>query len=119
MSLKRQIQFRYQGMVRSLQTINVPRWLTSKTARLGLFSIIFIFSFAYIIKTTSSATSGYQMNELEKQTLVLEIEVQKLEVEIADNSSMNNIQSRLVKLNMIEAVGIKYFTVKNTEVAKK
>ena len=106
-------------MVRSLQTISVPRWLISKTARLGLFSIIFLFGFAYIIKTASSATAGYKMHELEKQTQALETEVQKLQVEIADNSSMKNIQSRLVKLNMIEAAGIKYFTVKNTEVAKK
>lgn len=119
MSLKRQIQFRYQGMVRSLQTISLPKWLTSKITRLALFSIIFLFSFAYIIKTTASATSGYQMHELEKQTSALETEVQKLQVEIADNSSMNNIQSRLAKLNMIEANGIKYFKVKNTEVAKK
>ncbi len=118
-------------MVRSLQTISLPKQLTShrhggaplhsggKTTRLALFSIIFLFSFAYIIKTTASATSGYQMHELEKQTSALETEVQKLQVEIADNSSMNNIQSRLAKLNMIEASGIKYFTVKNTEVAKK
>lgn len=118
MSLKRQIQFRYKGMVRSLQTISLPKWLTSKTARLGLFSIIFLFSAAYIIKTTASATSGYQMHELEKKTQALETEVQKLQVEIADNSSMNNIQSRLVKLNMAEASGIKYFTLKNTAVAK-
>ncbi|MEK7131204.1 MAG: hypothetical protein AAB797_00520 [Patescibacteria group bacterium] len=118
MSIKRQIQFKYQNMARSLRTISLPHWLSSKTARLGLFAIIFLFSTAYIIKTTASATSGYQMHELEKQTLSLETEVQKLQVEIADNSSMNNIQSRLVKLNMIEVTGIKYFTFKSTAVAK-
>ena len=106
-------------MARSLQTISLPQWLTSKTARLGLFSVIFLFSIAYVVNTTSSATSGYQMHELEKKTQTLETEVQKLQVEIADNSSMNNIQSRLVKLNMTEAAGIKYFTLKNTAVAKK
>ena len=119
MSIKRQIQSKYRSLAHSLQTIKMPSWLTSKTTRLALFSIIFLFSIAYIVNTTSSATSGYQMRELEKQTAALEIEVQKLQVEIADNSSMNNIQSRLAKLNMIEAKNIKYFTVKNTEVAKK
>lgn len=118
MSIKRQIQFKYRSLARSLQTISIPRWLTSKTARLGLFSIILLFSIAYIINTTSSATSGYQMRELEKQTLSLETEVQKLQVEIADNSSMSSISSRLVKLNMIEASSIKYLTTKNMVVAK-
>ena len=98
--------------------ISLPKWLTCRMARLTLFFIIFLFSAAYIIKTTASATSGYQMHELEKQTQSLETEVQKLQVEIADNSSMNNIQSRLVKLNMTEVAGIKYFTIKNTAVAK-
>ena len=102
----------------SLQTIRIPQWLTSKTARLGLVSIILLFSFAYIINTTSSATSGYQMHELEKKTSSLETEVQKLQVEIADNSSMSSISSRLVKLNMTEANSIKYLTIKNTAVAK-
>ncbi len=118
MSLKRQIQFKYKSLVRSLQTISLPEWLTSRTARVALVSIIFLFSIAYIINTTSSATTGYQMNELEKQTQALQTDVQKLQVEIADNSSMNNIQSRLAKLNMTEAVGIKYLTGKNTVVAK-
>lgn len=119
MSIKRQIQFKYQNLVHSLQTIRVPAWLTSRTARLALFSIIFIFGLAYIINTAASATTGYQVHELEKHTAALQTEVQKLQVEIADNSSMNNISSRLVKLNMVEASNIKYFTTKNTAVAKK
>jgi hypothetical protein len=117
-SLKRQIQFKYQSMARSLQTISLPQWLTSRAARLVLFFIVFLFSFAYIINITSFAASGYQLHELEKQTQSLETEVQKLQVEIADNSSLNSISSRLVKLNMIEAGNIKYLTVKNTIVAK-
>jgi cell division protein YceG involved in septum cleavage len=119
MSIKRQIQSKYRNMVHALQTISVPHWLTSTTTRLGLLSVIFLFGIAYIINTAASATSGYQMHELEKQTLSLETEVRKLEVEIADNSSMSSISSRLVKLNMVEASNIKYLAVKNTAVAKK
>ena len=118
MSIKRQIQSKYRNLAHSLQTISIPRWITSKTTRLGLLSIIFLFGLAYIINTTSSATSGYQMHELEKQKLSLETEVQKLQVEIADNSSMSSISSRLVKLNMTEVSNVKYLTIKNTPVAK-
>ncbi len=118
MSIKRQIQFKYRNFIHSLQTISLPQWLDSAAARLVLFSIIIIFSTAYIIKTTSSAPSGYQMHELDKQAQSLEIEVQKLQVEIAENSSMNSIQSRLAKLNMTGVGSIKYLTVKSTVVAK-
>lgn len=118
MSIKRQIQSKYQNLAHSLQSISVPVWLTSKTARLGLFSIIFLFGIAYIINTAASATGGYRMHELEKQTAALETEVQKLQVEIADNSSMTSISSRLVKLNMTDVSNVKYFTIKNTAVAK-
>ncbi len=119
MSLKRQIQSKYRNMVHALETIRVPGWLTSKTTRLGLLSVIFLFGIAYIINIASSATTGYQMHKLETQTLSLEIEVRKLQVEIADNSSMSSISSRLAKLNMVEASNIKYLAVKNTAVAKK
>jgi hypothetical protein len=50
--------------------------------------------------------------------LSLETEVRKLQVEIADNSSMSSISSRLVKLNMTEVSSVKYLTIKNTPVAK-
>ncbi|TSC84767.1 MAG: Uncharacterized protein G01um101413_151 [Parcubacteria group bacterium Gr01-1014_13] len=118
MSIKRQIQFRYRSFIHAIETISMPQWLTSKTTRFGLLAVIFLFSIAYIVNTTSSATSGYQMHKLEKQKLALEIEVQKLQVEIADNSSMSSISSRLVKLNMTEVSSVKYLTVKNTPVAK-
>lgn len=118
MSLKRQIQFKYKNFVASLRTISLPKWIFSKATRIILSVIIVAFGVAYVLNTTSSATSGFAMHKLEKELAALEIEVQKLQVEIADNSSMNNIQSRMVKLNMSEAGNIKYFTVKNTVVAK-
>ena len=118
MSFKRQIKYQYQNFKFSLQTISLPGWLTSPYLRLSLFAFIFLFSAAYIVNITSSATSGYQMHELEKKTLALEMEVRKLEVEIADNSSMSSIASRLVKLNMVEASGMMFLADKNSSVAK-
>lgn len=119
MSIKRQIQFKYRNLVHALETITVPSWITSRTTRVGLLAVILLFGIAYIVNTTSSATSGYQMHELEKKMSALETEVQKLQVEIADNSSMSSISSRLVKLNMTEVSNVKYLTVKNSPVAKK
>lgn len=118
MSFKRQLKYKYQNFKFSLQTISLPAWLVSPRLRLALFAFIFLFSAAYIVNMTSSATSGYQMHELEKQTLALELEVKKIEVEIADHSSMSSIASRLVELNMVEASGMTYLADKNSSVAK-
>ena len=119
MSLKRQIQYKYKNFVSSARSVSLPKWVTSKATRVILSLIIVFFGVAYVLNTTASATGGFEMNKLEKQVEALEAEVQKLQVEIADNSSMSNIQSRLAKLNMVGTADIKYFTVRNTEVAKK
>lgn len=118
MSLKRQIQFKYKNFVSSCRAISLPQWITSKSMRVILSLTIVVFGVAYVLNTTSSATSGFEMNKLEKQVEALEAEVQKLQVEVASNSSVGNIQSRLTKLNMVPASGIKYLSVKNIVVAK-
>ena len=104
----------------SLQTISLPQWLTSRAVRVGLFSIIFIFGGAYIFNISASATSGYQMKVLNDKTESLAAEVQKLQVQIADNSSINSIATRVAKLNMVESVGVaKQLSFNNNEVAKR
>lgn len=118
MSLKRQLKYKYQNLKLSLRTIALPAWLTTPAVRLVLFAFIFIFSAAYIVNMTSSATSGYQMHELEKKTMALEMEVKKLEVEIADNSSMTSIASRVGKIDMVEAPAMTYLAAKTNPVAK-
>ena len=118
MSLKRQIQHKYQNFKFSIRTIAVPAWVTSRAMRVGLFFTIFLFGTAYILNITASATSGYQVRELEKNTQSLEMEVRKLEVEIADNSSITSIASRLEKLNMTEATSVKHVAMKSSIVAK-
>lgn len=118
MSLKRQLQYKYHNFSSSVRTMTVPAWMTSPTMRLGLIFIILFFGFAYIINITSSATSGYQVRALEKQTRDLEVAVRKLEVEIADNSSITAIAAKIERLGMVEAAGVKHVAVKNSSVAK-
>lgn len=118
MSLKRQLQFKYKNAVAFLRSLRLPAWIASKTMRVLLSGLIVVFGVAYVLNTSSSATSGFEMHKLEKQVEALEIEVQKLQVEVANHSSITNIQSRLAGLNMVEAGEIKYLTAKNTAVAK-
>lgn len=118
MSLKRQIQFKYKNFIASLRSFSLPKWMFSKSTRIILSLLVVIFGVAYVLNTSSSATSGFAMHKLEKEVEALQIEVQKLQVEVASNSSIGNIEFRLTKLNMVPAGNIKYLSVKNTAVAK-
>lgn len=118
MSIKRQLAYKYQNFRYSVQTMALPHWLTSPAMRLVLLFTILFFGIAYIVNITSAATSGYQVRTLEKETKELEVQVRKLEVEIADNSSITAIAAKIDRLNMVEASGIKHVSVKNNAVAK-
>ncbi|MEK7680984.1 MAG: hypothetical protein AAB348_02990 [Patescibacteria group bacterium] len=114
MSIKRQIQFKYQNFIKGIQCLSLPRWVDSLAIRVVVVAVLFVVGVAYIVKTASSATSGYEMTKLEKQVVALENDIQKVQIEIADSSSIKNVQSRLVKLNMVPANGFKYLTTKSS-----
>lgn len=119
MSLKRRIEFKYNHFVNAIRCFKLPVWLDTKAVRIVLVGIIVFVGSAYIIKTTTSATSGYEMHELEKQAASLDSDIQKTQIEIADYSSINSIQSRLAKMNMVAVGNIEYFNNKDMAVAKK
>lgn len=119
MSIKRHIRHKIHNFKLSLRSNFLPAWVFSPFVRLGLFAVIFLFSAAYMLNITSSATSGYQMRVLEKQAAALEMDVKKLEVEIADNTSITSIASRLQKTEMTEASGVRFLASNNSTVAKK
>ncbi len=119
MSIKRQIKYKYQGFKFSLLSMRLPSWTTSRAVRAGLISIVFIFGGAYIFNISRTATTGYQLTVLNNKTEQLQAEVQKLEVEIAENSSIQSIAARVAKLNMVESSGAKHLSIKSNEVAKR
>lgn len=119
MSIKRQIQFKYTNFINSIKFLSLPGWFDSRAIRIFLIGAIVLVGSAYIIKTTSSTTTGYEMHKLEKEVAALDSEIQRTQIEIADYSSINSIQGRLAKMNMVEAGGIKYLGAKDVAVAKK
>jgi len=119
MSIRRQIQYKYNRLVNAIKFLSLPAWIDSKAIRIVMVGVIVVMGSAYILKTTSSTTSGYEMHRMENQVAALEQDMQRTQIEIADYSSINNIQTRLASMNMIEATGVKYMGVKDTVVAKK
>lgn len=81
--------------------------------------LIVVVGSAYVIKITSSATSGFDMHKLEKQVEALDNDIQKIQIEIAESSALPSIQARLAGMNMAEASYISYINTKDTAVAKR
>jgi hypothetical protein len=119
MSLKRQLAFKYRNLINSCRAIYLSSWLTSKTMRVIFVFLIVVVGSAYVIKITSSATSGFEMHKLEKQVEALDKDIQKIQIEIAESSALPSIQARLAGLNMAEASVINYISLKDTAVAKR
>ena len=119
MSIKRQLQYQYRHFTQAIYTWQLPRWLICPATRLLLLLVMVVFGSAYIVKTAGSAASGYKIYDLENQASALESDIKKLEVEIADNSSLFSIQKRLPNVNMVTVGKVTYFDANEKVVAKR
>lgn len=118
MSIKRQISYQYNNLIQAFLSLEVPAWVNSSAIKIALI-IIFIFSGSgYIIKTVSSASGGYKIHSLETQVQVLENDIAKLRVEVAENSSLVAINIRLEGMRLIPIQNLSFYD-NNQIVAKR
>lgn len=90
--------------------LELKRMLLSSSFRAGLIVFVSVFGILYVMQTTEVSTKGYVINDLEKQVHLLKQETRKLEVEIAKNSSMQSIQSRLINTDLVSIAQVEYIT---------
>lgn len=119
MSLRRRFQSHYRNLSYALQTFQLPAWVYSSAMRATLLGVLVFFSMAYLVKTSALSESGYKINALEKQVAVLQEDLQKTKVEMADYSSLKNIQQRAGGSGMVAMAGIRYFKAAGQVVAVK
>ena len=81
-----------------------PSGLVALKFACGLWVLVALCGIIFVAQTSSAAKSGYQMHDLENQVAGLHTEIHKMEVDIADYSSMGSIQNRLKDSGMV-AVG--------------
>lgn len=108
MSLKRRIENQYQHFTFALQTIALPEWFNSSLVKAGLGSLVVLFGVLYLLQTSTTANGGYEIRNLEKQTDALTTEIQKVEIAVAEEGSMPNIQKRLSSVDMVAVENIKF-----------
>ena len=119
MSIKRQIQSHYKNLLNSIHSIELPAWLTSLPLRVGLAMIVVMLSLAYVTQVSDAATTGYQINDLEKRVSNLSEEIQGLEIKVAYNSTLSSIQTRLSSTNMIAVTKVNYLSVSGAAMARR
>lgn len=80
-----------------------------------IFSVVFL-GISYILQLTTVSTKGYEIERNEKRLNELKRENQKLQVQLADLSSIENFEKAGGKLNKVESQDISYIVV-STSVA--
>lgn len=93
--------------------------LVSTSFRVVLGFCMILFGFMYIWQTNTVSTKGYTLTDLEKRINTLETETRRLDVEIAQHTSIGNLQERLTSTNLVAATEIKYLTLSGNTVAKR
>ncbi len=101
MSYKRQFQAHYHNFLNALYTITMPEWFSGRAMRASLLSVVVIVSVAYMVRVNSAATRGYEAHALESQISEMNVDLQGLEIKIADAGSMNNIEKHLQGMNLV------------------
>ncbi len=77
------------------------RLIFSTVFKINLVILLVVFSLLYVWQINSISTKGYDIASMKKKIEFLEQENRDLEVKIAQSSSLNSIQKRLVKLNLV------------------
>lgn len=114
----------YYNYLQQLPTLRekkhaVQAVLVSTSFRYFLIVIIAVVGTLYVIQTTGVSTKGYEISSLEKQLSTLEQETKKLDVQIAQHQSMQNIQERLKRIGMEPASEMVYLAKNPGAVAKR
>ena len=97
--------------------IAMKKIVFSTSFRLLLSSFVFIFGILYVVNASDISTKGYNITELKKEIVELERENQKLDFNIAKNSSMESIQNRLEDTDLIVSEDVEYSSVVGNTVA--
>jgi len=119
MSLKRKINYQLNILRNSLYSWSLPSWMTGSGAKLFVSILFVVCTTGYVFQISSTSTTGYKIHELEGQVTQLKREIQKLELDKADNGTMSSIQQRIDKTEMVAVSKIQYYSRSETVVAKK
>ena len=123
MTLRRKIRYQTDYYKRVIQSVArgfvVPEWFSTLAPRVICIIVLVVFSFAYIWQVTSAAGSGYEMRDLQTKVENLRADIQKLDVDLASNNALTNLQKRVQTIRMTPVFSISYIESGAAVVAKR
>lgn len=92
--------------------------ISTKILNVTLITLLFVFSFAYLVQMNSLSTKGYQIKELESKISDLQQDSKDLELQVFELKSMDNIKSKVSQLNMVKVDKVEYLSPTPVALAK-
>ncbi len=93
--------------------------MVNTASRVLLSAAAVVVGVLYLVETSSVATKGYDINDLQKQISNLKRENQRLELSVAEFRSMASIQERIKTLNLVTANDIVYVSGGGVAMARR
>lgn len=90
-----------------------------KTINIGLFSLVFMLGFAYVVCINDLTVRGFALSDFKGQLNTLTNENQEIDAKIMATQSYNSLISKVKDLNMVAVENVDYLTINNPLVAKK
>lgn len=87
--------------------------------RIFLTILSLILLVVYVMRISTISVKGYDISALQKQSRELQDENQRLEFQIAQNSSMQNIQQRLKSIHFVSADKTEFVDINSPVIAKR
>ena len=108
--------YRYHTLATRIQQ-NTLKQFNTIPARIGLLSVALLLVVLYVFQTSAIATRGYAIAELERELYSLEDTQKKLDVQLAEEQSLQQIEERLGGMEFVAARDVVYVGAADTTFA--
>lgn len=95
------------------------RFIDKQSIRIGSFIAVLILCVIYFVQITSVSARGAEIKRLSEQKKQLTGETYRIELNIAENASAQNLQKRVTELGLKAADNVQYLQVGDGSVAIK
>lgn len=118
-ALRRHTNYLYYAFRAILRLDVLPTWAIGKRARVTCLVLLGAIFVSYISITSIASSGGYKMRDLEKESAELKEEIKKIDVQIAQYSSLGNLEEKIKETHLVAVDDINYLTSDAPAVAKK
>lgn len=96
------------GGVKTKKTALKTRYMPKINFGVAILIFLGIFGILYLVEVNSISTKGYEIRTLEKRVFELSESAKRLQLEVAEQQSIQNIEGAVRVLNLVPSAGMNY-----------